>query len=80
MKKIEQDKCETEMESKTPYVATEATTDNDVQEELKVGEDDNMSSSSVVDSLQCCYPDCVFVNMPTSPPLDVYQGKCGKRG
>ena len=68
------------MHAKTPYVATEASEDNDVHEELKVGVNDNMSSFPVVDSLTCCYPDCIFVNMTTSPPLVVCQGICGKKG
>ncbi len=25
---------------------------------------------------KCCFPTCVFANMPTSPPIDECQGAC----
>ena len=60
--------------SKTVNNAAQVTEGNNVQEQLKVGD------AGVEVPLKCCYPDCIFVNMPTSPPLDVCQGMCSKKG
>jgi hypothetical protein len=67
------------VESKTPHVATEAPADNEVQEESKVGENNNMISFSVVDELQCWYPECVFVDIPTSPHWMYVNGNVERR-
>jgi len=44
-----------------------------VQEESKVGND------VIVDPSKCCYLDCIFANMLTSPPFNFWQGVCGKK-
>jgi len=63
-----------EINGKTVNDAVEVTEGNDVQEQPKVGDD----GAEV--PLKCCYPDCILLNMPTSPPLNVCQGMCGKKG
>ena len=63
-----------ETTSKTVNVVVEVTEGINVQEQSKVG--DNVFE----DPLKCCYPDCIFANMLTSPQLDVCQGMCGQNG
>ena len=76
-KKLEKDKhdMEIQMETtcKTVNVGVHITEGITLKEQSKVG--DNV----IEDLLKCCYPNCIFSNMPTSP-RDACQGICGKKG
>jgi hypothetical protein len=74
-----------EMDAKMPAVPTGEEVNNDIHEEVIMEEEDgNVKDCTVqsvgADSSKCCYHECVFANMPTSPPLDKYQGTCKKKG
>ena len=81
---IEKEKQRMKIDAKMPAVSTdndevEDHVDINNQKEIVVEEDKDYSDIHEV-SLKCSYPSCVFASMSTSPPLDVYQGRCGKKG
>ena len=45
-----------------------------IQEETEIGERADEGS------LKCCYPDCIFANMPNNPLLEACQGMCSQKG
>jgi len=49
---------------------------NDILDNLRIDEEDVEEDGDDQGAVQCCYPTCVFANMPTSPPLDECQGTC----
>jgi len=70
-----------ELDAKMPLVPTGDEVIIDTQEEVEMEEEDgNVNSGVGEDASKCCYPNCVFANMPTSPPLYECQATCGKKG
>jgi hypothetical protein len=86
MKSLEKDKSDMEIQVEKEKRDTEIQLGQTVNDADKVMDSNNIQGEPEIGersdegSLKCCYPECIFANMPTSPLLDVCQGMCGQKG